>query len=297
MVADFKRRHRTGKVDLEQILPYARIVPKLGGNYDRYSCDNSSPTSILDQMAKALDTAQSEGRFVPWGYVFCDYSVSGLDASRQGYTSYKAVLSDPKHRIETTYIDDFTRAGRDEIEWWRLAAKFKQMRDSGASVQTIAAAHGMSWQYASEILHFAETGERPKWKAGKATGNGAKPAKYLQITKEVCYLRDKKKMSIVQIAAKLGVSRGTVCRAYDHEHPQAVREAAERGEPPCRGQYSHLGEDVYDEIRKLLRAGTKPSEVAAKVGCGASTVYRERRRMRAETGEDHAAETIWYHTV
>jgi hypothetical protein len=170
----------------------------------------------------------------------------------------------------------------------QLAPKFKQMRDSGASVQSIASAHGMSWQYAAEILRFAETGERPEWKKSKATGNGGNPAKYLQISKEVSYLRDKKKMSIVQIAAKLGVSRGTVCRAYDHEHPQAAREAAERGERPCRGRYSHLGEDVYEEIRKLLRAGIKPAEIAAKVGCGASTVNRERRRMRAESGEDHA---------
>ena len=128
MVADFKHRHRTGKVDLERIEPYARRVLKLGGNYDRYSCDNSSPTSILDQMVRALEKAQCEGRFIPWGYVFCDYSVSGLDAARQGYTSYKAVIADPKHLIETTYVNDFTRAGRDEIEWWRLAALSKRCK-------------------------------------------------------------------------------------------------------------------------------------------------------------------------
>jgi DNA invertase Pin-like site-specific DNA recombinase len=126
MVADFKHRHRTGKVELEQVQAYARIVLKLAGNYDRYSCDNSSALSIVDQMVKALEKAHGENRFIPWAYIFCDYSVSGLDASRQGYTSYKAVLSDPKHLIETTYIDDFSRAGRDEIEWWRLAALSKR---------------------------------------------------------------------------------------------------------------------------------------------------------------------------
>ena len=77
-------------------------------------------------MVRALEKSHGESRFIPWFYVFCDYSVSGLDASRQGYASYKAVLSDPKHLIETTYIDDFTRAGRDEIEWWRLAALSKR---------------------------------------------------------------------------------------------------------------------------------------------------------------------------
>lgn len=98
----------------------------MGGNYDRYSCDNSSATSILDQMVRALDKAYSESCFIPWAYVFADFSISGLDASRQGDGSYKAVLSDPKHLISTSYIDDFTRAGRDEIEWWRLAALSKR---------------------------------------------------------------------------------------------------------------------------------------------------------------------------
>lgn len=51
-----------------------------------------------------------------WSYVFCDYSVSGLDSARQGYTSYNKVLGDADHRIETTYIDDFTRASRDDLE-------------------------------------------------------------------------------------------------------------------------------------------------------------------------------------
>ena len=78
-------------------------------------------------MTKALDKARDEDRFVPWAYVFCDYSVSGLDASRMGYSSYKAVLRDPDHLIDTTYIDDFTRASRDEQEWWKLAAISKRL--------------------------------------------------------------------------------------------------------------------------------------------------------------------------
>ena len=65
MVADFKHRHCTGKVDPKQVQLFARIVRKLAGNYDRYSCDNSSPTSILDQMTRSLEKAQNEGRFIP----------------------------------------------------------------------------------------------------------------------------------------------------------------------------------------------------------------------------------------
>jgi DNA invertase Pin-like site-specific DNA recombinase len=768
MVADFKHRHRTGNVDLEQIHPYARIGVKLGGNYDRYSCDNSSATSILDQMVRAVEKAHGESRFIPWAYVFCDYSISGLDASRQGYGSYKAVLSDPKHLIETTYIDDFTRAGRDEIEWWRLAAlskrcqkrligasdgfdlsnpnsdllitmfglvsrlfikglrekvrrgmrgaarrgtvlgrpplgftrkvhrdkngnivcrpdgrprhelcidpetqkhraqmfelfsvkkwspyqiakhfndlkvdgwdgwteggvkkmlvgldamgifiwnrthreydveqdkivvaenprsewerfinpklrlvpvewwvdarrrlrsvwdkrrsagpkpsrnqisattlfsgvmvcgyceaeikllrsagKYKQMgclngmqhahdcrlsssksvtviedrllsfiranlftesvvqgvlgkanaffeqeackpqvdttplktearklignirkyqgfieeepdealcqshnarvkelqgrlnevqakireanrqnrkppqplsldrskvyvpdlqellnqdipmaaatlrtlcgpimirqekvagkrgarwivtfsadvvallrqvamdkgypdaaslaaapsetqpfevviekipkyerlapvflemEKNGASVQTIASAHKISWQYAKEILVFAKTGKRPEWKSGKGGEKGlAKPAKYPDIAKDVAYLRDVKNVPFRKIAAQLKVGASTVYRAYDSAHQDAVREAAERGERPNRGRYSHLGEDVYQQIRQMLHEGKKDAEIAATVGCGTSTVGRVRRKMSAKADGDQAA--------
>ncbi len=72
---------------------------------------------------------------MPWSYVFADYSVTGLDSTRQGYSSYKRVLAHKDHRIETTYIDDFTRALRDELEWWRIASLSKQLtnRMIGAS--------------------------------------------------------------------------------------------------------------------------------------------------------------------
>jgi hypothetical protein len=116
MVEDFKHRHRTGQVDPGPLRLLLMHCPKPGGSYNRYSCDNSSPRSILDQMANALEKARQEDRFVSWQYVFADYSVSGLNPSRQGYSSYKAVLGDEDHPIETTYIDDFTRASRDEVE-------------------------------------------------------------------------------------------------------------------------------------------------------------------------------------
>jgi DNA invertase Pin-like site-specific DNA recombinase len=135
MVDDFKYRHRTGSVDVEAVRPFAKAAHRLGGSYNRYSCDKSSPTSILDQVVNELDKAHDEGRFVPWHYVFADYSVTGLDPCRQGYTSYKKILAAEDHLIETTYIDDFTRASRDEIEWWRLASLSKRLnkRMIGAS--------------------------------------------------------------------------------------------------------------------------------------------------------------------
>ena len=135
MVDEFKAGHRTGKVDLDRVRPFADAVGRLGGSYNRYSCDNSNPDSGLDQMVNALNKARTEDRFIPWSYVFCDYSVTGLDPGRQGYSSYKAVLGDENHLVETTYIDDFTRASRDEIEWWKLASLSKRLnkRMIGAS--------------------------------------------------------------------------------------------------------------------------------------------------------------------
>ncbi len=135
MVEDFKHRHRTGQVDPKPLPALLKRCPKLAGAYNRFSCDNSSPNSIIDQLIHGLDKARQEDRFVPWAYVFCDYSVSGLNSSRQGYSSYKRVLGQEEQLIETTYVDDFTRASRDEIEWWKLAALSKrlQKRMIGAS--------------------------------------------------------------------------------------------------------------------------------------------------------------------
>src|SRR5690606_15452165 len=135
MVADFKHRHRGRAVAREDVQVATDTRRRLGGIYARYSCDNSDPNSILDQVANALRKAREEDRLVPWQYVFADYSVSGLDASRRGYNSYKALLQDRSHQVETTYVDDFTRASRDELEWWKLAHLVRRLgrRMVGAS--------------------------------------------------------------------------------------------------------------------------------------------------------------------
>ncbi|MDZ4689290.1 MAG: recombinase family protein, partial [Planctomycetaceae bacterium] len=139
MVADFQARHRGVPPCPTLATAQVKAVQpaKLGAGYFRYSCDNSKPTSIEDQMVNALHKAGGEQRFIPWCYVNADYSVTGLDASRQGYSSLKAVLADPQHPIDTLYIDDFTRASRDELEWWKLAQSVKKLRKRmiGASDQ------------------------------------------------------------------------------------------------------------------------------------------------------------------
>lgn len=128
LVEDFKTRHRTGDVNMALVRPLIDRKLKLAGNYDRYSSDNSNAHSIIDQMVNSLEKARSESRFIPWTYVFADYAVSGLDPGRRGYTSYKLVLESPELQVDTTYIDDFTRASRDDIEWWRLANASRRLR-------------------------------------------------------------------------------------------------------------------------------------------------------------------------
>jgi DNA invertase Pin-like site-specific DNA recombinase len=172
----------------------------------------------------------------------------------------------------------------------RLAAKFKRLEENGASVQSIAHAHGMSWQYAQEILHFAETGERPKWQAGKRTGTGpANPITYKDIVDDVIHKRDQEHIPFTQIAAELGVGRHMVCRAYDYGRPETVSEASEKGVAPRRGRHSRIGEDVVQKIRELLRKSEKPKDIAQQLSCGVSTVYREWRRVKAEQNGNHVA--------
>jgi DNA invertase Pin-like site-specific DNA recombinase len=134
MVQDFKLRHAGAKVE-----PLAAAVlkacGKLGSAYSRYSCENSRPDSVSDQLVGELRKAYEEKRFVPWRYVYADYAISGLDSGRRGYMSHKDLIADPAHAIDTVYIDDFTRASRDEIEWWRLASLIRRLhkRLRGAS--------------------------------------------------------------------------------------------------------------------------------------------------------------------
>jgi hypothetical protein len=135
MVQDFKDRHRNGKAAVHLPAALLALHIKLAGDYNRFSCDKSSPNSAIDQMVNCLRRAREEGEFIPWQYVFCDYSVSGLDSARQGYVSYKSVLESSEHQIRTTYIDDFTRASRQDLEWWSLAYRSRKLKKAmiGAS--------------------------------------------------------------------------------------------------------------------------------------------------------------------
>jgi len=136
MVESYKSVHQTRILDADGTrAQLQKSVKLLAAAYARYSCDNSSPTSIVDQILNALRKAKNEGRFIPWAFVFTDYAVSGLDSTRRGYLNCKSLIDHPKKVINSVYIDDFSRASRDAIEWWKLAffCKYASVRMIGAS--------------------------------------------------------------------------------------------------------------------------------------------------------------------
>jgi len=137
MVEEYKQRHRSGRLttDAAELFKEYEQNVLMGTVYCRYSCDNSSPLSIIDQLHNTLVTARDERRFIPWEFVFADYSVSGLDSSRRGYANCKSLIKGHRDSVDTMYIDEFTRASRDSLEWWRLAAVCQRakLRMIGAS--------------------------------------------------------------------------------------------------------------------------------------------------------------------
>lgn len=136
MVAQYKECHKSRRIHVSAVVSWLiSLRIELAAADARYSCDNSAPTSILDQMVNCLLKAHADCRFVPWEFVFTDYSVSGLDSGRRGYLNCKAVIDDPSKPLDTVYIDDFTRASRDSLEWWKLGwfCKRRLLRMIGAT--------------------------------------------------------------------------------------------------------------------------------------------------------------------
>jgi site-specific DNA recombinase len=120
LVDDFKRRH-IGERKVSNLRKLSGMPAALAASYLRYSCDNSNPRSLDDQLTKTLNKAHQGKAFVPWDLVYADASITGIDPSRQGYCSLKDALADPGCRPMAVIIDEFSRAGRDTLEWFRLS--------------------------------------------------------------------------------------------------------------------------------------------------------------------------------
>jgi DNA invertase Pin-like site-specific DNA recombinase len=129
MADEFVRRHASGQIADDVLGRYVRYFQRLAAAYLRYSCDNSNPRSLDDQLSNVLKKAAGENLFTPWELVFADASISGMDAGRQGYGSLKHVLQNVAMTkvIDAVIIDEFSRASRDTLEWFRLAGLCKRL--------------------------------------------------------------------------------------------------------------------------------------------------------------------------
>lgn len=126
MVANFKERHRTGKVDTNLLSRLVAAGLKLAANYPRFSDLNSQPKSIVDQHLLALSFAKSKGYFVPWELVVADYARSAVSGHRQGFHNLLKLIRNRKSCVQAALIDDFARGSRNEAESWKLAGLCKQ---------------------------------------------------------------------------------------------------------------------------------------------------------------------------
>lgn len=169
-------------------------------------------------------------------------------------------------------------------EYEKLAPEMLKLFMKTKNVQTVASTYGITWARTKEILDYAETGKRPKWRAGKRTGQGIR-VDYRTIAPTVARLRDKQQLTWNRIVEKLAqdhdihVSPGTARRAYDYFHQDRVKEAAERGERPDRGSYRQIDAKIIQKVHKLLKAGVPTAQVVKRTGCSASTVHREKRKL------------------
>lgn len=179
-----------------------------------------------------------------------------------------------------------------------LAPGVLAMAEAGASIQQIAAAHGICWSAARDVLEFARTGKLPDWTKRPWSGGVSARAgdrkvipKYVKHAQRVVELVDGEKLSNKVVAQRIreetgeAIAPGTVMRAYCHAHQAEVQRAAAQGERFARPTVgTRLPPETVREIRRLLASGISKSKIARAVGCGTSTVYREEVRMREENG-------------
>ena len=128
MAAVFRERFLNGRI--ERFQPEIDMPPwlEIAAGYLRYSCDNSNPRSLDQQLRNELERAAQDRVFIPWEYVFADAAVSGTTAARRGYLMIKTLISDRQATLRRVYIDEIGRASRDAIEALKLGQLIAQCR-------------------------------------------------------------------------------------------------------------------------------------------------------------------------
>ncbi len=128
MAVAFRERFLSGRVERFQPKIDSPSWLEIAAAYLRYSCDNSNPRSLDQQLRDALERAAHDKVFIPWKYVFADAAVSGTTAARRGYLMIKTLISDKQATLRRVYINELGRASRDAIEALKLGQLIEQCR-------------------------------------------------------------------------------------------------------------------------------------------------------------------------
>ncbi len=118
----------------------------IGAAYLRYSCDNSNPRSLAQQLRNVLDRARRENAFIPWAYVFADAAVTGTVASRRGYELAKQTLGYSAGGPQMLFFDELGRAGRDTIENLKLGRYVESLGKHLIGVTDGIDSRGQQWK-------------------------------------------------------------------------------------------------------------------------------------------------------
>jgi len=159
-----------------------------------------------------------------------------------------------------------------------IAAKAAKMAALGASTETISHLCGTMWQTAKDAVEFAKSGAEEAVPLLHHREDVPFKLNDDQAA-ELVRLREVEHWPFTRIAKRLGIAESTAVRTYDRLRPEAMKQAIETGQTPKRGSYRHLDRDLLAKVEAKLRARERPEAIATAVGCGLSTVYRERKRL------------------
>jgi DNA invertase Pin-like site-specific DNA recombinase len=180
--------------------------------------------------------------------------------------------------------EEITVLLREALPSEQYAAQVLEMVKGGASLSAVSATLGITWVTAKNALEFARSGEAlpPSRPTDLSDKHRTSVPPYVVHAEEVARLHHQEEMSFKKIAARLGIHEATAWRAYDWSHRDELVDATGTGQRPRRGGFSHLGGEKKREVRRLLEAGRKLTEVARQVGCSVSTVKRTKLEMKKE---------------
>lgn len=128
MIEQFKKRHRSGKIDVTDVNRFVKAGLLVAACYPRYSDPNSQPKSIPDQLRIAITCAKTRGFFVPWGLIVADYARRATWGRRQGFENLLKIIGNRDIKLSAVIIDDFDRGSRNDLDSWKLAGKCKMLK-------------------------------------------------------------------------------------------------------------------------------------------------------------------------